>query len=127
MGKDKNKMKEILVTYTFQNEQDKHEYRRNPRKDKMENSYFVELDNTNIITLQKIIDTFPPWIQKLYPGKGYHFRFFDQIAKNMNCWVDIRNLKAKVPIINRMVKMKVLLTPDHSSSKLFQKYIEKRP
>lgn len=42
----------------------------------------------------------------------------------MNCWVDIRNLKAKVPIINRVIRMKVLITPNKLCSKLFTKYIE---
>ena len=103
----------ILVIYKFQND-----------IDKAENSYFVDPNPDNAQILKDILDLFPPQQNSHHTNKGYHFRFHDQIAKNVNCWVDIRNLNAKIPIINKTVKMKVLITPEIDSSKIFKRYME---
>ena len=102
-------MKErVLVKYQYQN--DPH--------DKTFNCFFMLKDSNKPLRVLDIIAEFPGYKLREYGDKGFHFRFQDKLGK-INCWVDIKNLSAAVPINKNIVEMKVLIMPSQSDSLIF--------
>lgn len=102
-------MKErVMVKYQFSN--DPH--------DKTWNCFFVLRDNAQPLTVLDVLSEFPPFKTGEYQEKGFHFRFLDRLGK-VQCWVDIKNLNASVPIQKQAVEMRVLILPSQSDSTIF--------
>lgn len=102
-------MKErVLVKYQYQN--DPH--------DKTWNCFFMLKDSSRTITVLDVLSNFPGFKTREYDEKGFHFRFLDKLGK-VNCWVDIKNLSAAVPIHKLTVDMRVLILPSQSDSTIF--------
>ena len=104
-------MKErIMVHYQYQNN----------KKDKSHNSFFMAADKTNV-KVRDILESFPPLINKELGDKGLHLRFLDKFGGKFKCWVDIMNLKAKVPVSKtNEINIKVLIVDDIHQSKIFR-------
>lgn len=102
-------MKErVLVKYQYQN--DPH--------DKTFNCYFILKDSDKPLRVLDVIAEFPGLKLREYGDKGFHFRFHDKLGK-VNCWVDIKNLAAAVPLNKNLVEMRVLVLPSQSDSLIF--------
>lgn len=102
-------MKErVLVKYQYQN--DPH--------DKSFNCFFILKDSDKPLRVLDVIAEFPGLKLREFGDKGFHFRFHDKLGK-VNCWVDIKNLTAAVPLNKNVVEMRVLVLPNQSDSLIF--------
>lgn len=102
-------MKErVLIKYQFQN--DPH--------DKTWNCFFILKDSSQTLSVLDVLSHFPGFKTREYNEKGFHFRFLDKLGK-VNCWVDIKNLSAAVPVNKQTVDMRVLILPRQSDSTIF--------
>ena len=102
-------MKErVMVKYSFQND----------KYDKTSNCFFVLRDTEKSFLIIDLLSQFPCFATGEYSGQGFHFRFLDKFGKNM-CWVDIKNLRAVVPMNKGLIEMRVLVMPDQTDSLIF--------